>query len=325
MRFRSRSRRRRRRRQTETGRRAGRTRAAARVGQVPRKHRRGNGGHGHNGSNTNGSNGRHHSTSPTSASHGGTTPTGSGGSRDHDARPRAVVSSPSAAGPDPQRDPAKPRSAADASPESCSRRPHPGAQAPVVTGQLVSDVTPLAGRREPARARRGGRRSRPLRRRARRSSGSPLGPIVGAGSRLSLCSRSAHAGSCAASAIGGHCASAAERPTAALTDAFARRHHHPQHRPGDLPRRQRAAGAGSDRGAAGARGRLVRARRLLGRAARPASSRVFEALGERRAGASGVAGRRPCRRRCRARSCGQEPGDAADARVHRQARPHRWR
>jgi hypothetical protein len=146
-------------------------------GQVPRKHRSGNGGHGHNGSNNNGSTGPHHPSSPTSASHGGTTPTGSGRSGTTTAGPASSASSPT-----------PPATTRSVTPKSRVRHrtshlkaappPAPGAQAPVVTGQLVSDVTPLPAGESPlvhveasvvATSQAA----------ATRSSGSPLGPVVG--------------------------------------------------------------------------------------------------------------------------------------------------
>ena len=149
-------------------------------GQVPRKHQSGNGGHGHNGSNNNGSTGPHHSTTPTSASHGGTTPTGSGGSGTTTPGPGSPSSSPT-----------PPATTHSVTPKSRVRHqtshlkaappPAPGAQAPVVTGQLVSDVTPLPAGESPlvhveagvvatsqaARTRSGGSLARPDRRGAR--------------------------------------------------------------------------------------------------------------------------------------------------------------
>jgi hypothetical protein len=146
-------------------------------GQVPRKHQRGNGGHGHNGNNNNGSTGPHHSTSPTSASHGGTTPTGSGGSGTTTPGPGSSSSSP-----------APPAPTHSVTPRSRGRQqtphlkaappPAPGAQAPVVTGQLVSDVTPLPAGESPLVHVEAGVVATSQAARTR-SSGSLVGPIVG--------------------------------------------------------------------------------------------------------------------------------------------------
>ena len=142
-------------------------------GQVPRKHQRGNGGHGHNGSTNNGSTGRHHSTTPTSASHGGTTPAGSGGSGTttpargrrlprQRRRPRPTALTPKS----------RVRHA-DIPPESCTaaRTGCSGTGRHRTAGQRRDAPS---GRREPTRARRGGRRgdlsgrAHPLERIARR-------------------------------------------------------------------------------------------------------------------------------------------------------------
>jgi PKD repeat protein len=146
-------------------------------GQVPRKHQSGNGGHGHNGNNNNGSAGPHHSTSPTSASHGGTTPAGSGGSGT--TTPASTTSTPAVTPPatthsvTPKR-----RGRQRASHVKAPPPPAPGAPAPVVTGQLVSDVTPLPAGESPLVHVEAGVVATSQAARTR-SSGSLVGPIVG--------------------------------------------------------------------------------------------------------------------------------------------------
>lgn len=146
-------------------------------GQVPRKHQRGHGGQGRNGSSNNGSTGGHHSNSPTSASHGGTTPattTGSGtttpaqGSSTPTVTPPATTHSVTP----------KSRVRHQTSHLKAAPPPAPGAQAPVVTGQLVSDVTPLPAGESPLVHLEAGVVATSQAARTR-SSGSPLGPIVG--------------------------------------------------------------------------------------------------------------------------------------------------
>jgi len=145
-------------------------------GQVPRKHQSGNGGQKHNGSPSNGSTGGHHSTTPTSPTHGGTTPAGSGGSGT--TTPTSGSSSPQGTAP------AKSQSAAPKSNRHATSHlkaappPAPGAQAPVVTGQLVSDVTPLPAGESPLVHVEAGVVATSQAARTR-SSGSPLGPVVG--------------------------------------------------------------------------------------------------------------------------------------------------
>jgi PKD repeat protein len=104
------------------------------AGQVPRKRDRGNGGRGHAGSHRGGSTSPSHTSSPSSSSHG-TTPAASGGS----SLPSGS-SSPA---------PVTPLKTHSVGPHRSARSPlkappvAPGAQAPVVTGRLVSDVKPL--------------------------------------------------------------------------------------------------------------------------------------------------------------------------------------
>jgi PKD repeat protein len=103
-------------------------------GQVPRKRDRGNGGRGHAGSHRGGSTSPSHTSSPSNSNHG-TAPASSGGS-----------SLPSASSPPAPVTPLKTHSVG---PHSRTRSPLKApavalsGQAPVVTGRLVSDVTPL--------------------------------------------------------------------------------------------------------------------------------------------------------------------------------------
>ena len=151
----------------------GPTNSGAKHGQVPGKHQSGNGGQKHNGSPSNGSTGGHHSTTPRPPSHSGTTPGGSGATT-----PTAGSSSPQ--GPAP----ANSHSAAPKSNQHATSHlraappPAPGAQAPVVTGQLVSDVTPLPAGESPLVHVEGGVVATSQAARTR-SSASPLGPIFG--------------------------------------------------------------------------------------------------------------------------------------------------
>jgi PKD repeat protein len=154
-------------------------------GQVPRKHQSGNRGQKHNGSHSNGSTGGHHSNySPTSASHGGTTPAASAGSG---------TTTPAQGQASPTVTPAA--TTHSVAPSSRDRQqtshlkaappPAPGAQAPVVTGQLVSDVTPLPAGESPLVHVEAGM---PATSQAARShvAGSPVGPIAGGLSVLAL-------------------------------------------------------------------------------------------------------------------------------------------
>ena len=146
-------------------------------GQVPRKHQSGNGGQKHNGKPSNGSTGGHHSTTPTSPSHGGTTPAGSGGSGA--TTPTSGSSAPHGTAA------AKSQSAAPKSNRHATSHlkaappPAPGVQAPVVNGQLVSDVTPVPAGESPLVHVEAGVAATSQAARSN-SPGSPLGPIVGA-------------------------------------------------------------------------------------------------------------------------------------------------
>lgn len=146
-------------------------------GQVPGKHRSGNGGHGHNGSHSNGSSGGKHSSSPTSASNAGTTPAGSGGSGTTTSA--STTSTPAVTPPATTHSVTpKSRGRQRASHVKAPPPPAPGAPAPVVTGQLVSDVTPLPAGESPLVHVEAGVVATSQAARTR-SGGSPLGPIVG--------------------------------------------------------------------------------------------------------------------------------------------------
>lgn len=144
-------------------------------GQVPRKHQSGNGGQGHKGSHNHRSTDGQHSGSPAPVNHSGSTPTGSGGSGA--ATPASGSSTPAVT-----------PHVASVTPRGHSRQrtshlkaappPAPGAQAPVVTGQLVSDVTPLPAGQSPLVHVEAGVVATSEAARTR-SSGSLLGPIVG--------------------------------------------------------------------------------------------------------------------------------------------------
>jgi PKD repeat protein len=149
-------------------------------GQVPGKHQGGNGGHSHNGSHNGGSSGGHHSNSPTSGSHSGSTPTQSGGSP---TTPASQPTSPAPASSTPTvTQPAQTHSAAPKRPvrhqaSDVKAPPAAGAQGPVVTGRLVSDVIPLPASQSPlVQAETGS----PATAQAARShaGGSPVAPVV---------------------------------------------------------------------------------------------------------------------------------------------------
>ncbi|MGZ4181022.1 MAG: PKD domain-containing protein [Solirubrobacteraceae bacterium] len=153
-------------------------------GQVPRKHRRGNGGQGHNGSTKHGSTGGQHSNSTTSASHGGTTPAASTGPGT--TTPAQEPSSPTVTRPAKTHSAAPPTRDRQQTPHlKAAPPPAPSVQAPVVTGRLVSDVTPLPAGESPLVRLEAGV---PATSQAARSrvGGSPVGPIVGGLSVLAL-------------------------------------------------------------------------------------------------------------------------------------------
>ena len=151
-------------------------------GQVPRKHRRGNGGQGHNGSAKHRSTGGQHSNSTTSASHGGTTPAASTGPGT--TTPAQEPSSPTVTRPAKTHSAAPPTRDRQQTPH-LKAAPPPAPRAPVVTGRLVSDVTPLPAGESPLVRLEAGV---PATSQAARSrvGGSPVGPIVGGLSVLAL-------------------------------------------------------------------------------------------------------------------------------------------